>query len=308
MGVAEQTSSDDPREYAPLLERDDMKYSSNGDSGHGAIAPKTPRKKTRPMSHMVVAVALPWLLFTLVLFLFLCAYRELAPVVWTVLILLIALSILFVALGVAARDPVYLALGFLSLAGAATGAAVGLFLDTEYMEQFWRLENGVEYQRVNPMENSEATADASAIAFVNETFVDDRRTLGFQADGKLYCVAPVALPPLYSKRVEYWAVGVDCCEKRMNFECGASRGFDALTAVVQKRTPHYMSAVETALSVYGLVAVEQAELVQFVDDVGAVKRDARDSAILIALSAVSLHLCASALAGLLIIKAQTWHK
>merc|ERR1719199_479478 len=85
-----------------------------------------------------------------------------------------------------------------------------------------------------------ATADAAFLDFsagndtLGNTRVDEGRSAGFR-DSHIYCVAPVLSPEQAGARparVEYWAVGVDCCQGFGSFTCDSARDWRASKAVV----------------------------------------------------------------------------
>lgn len=274
--------------------------------GPGGIEPVTPplrlkRQRTR-FTDISVTIVLPWLVFFLVVSLFLFAFHDLRALVWGLLAACLALALFFLALGCFSRNGTFLAVGYLCLTSLVVGSAVGLWLDREYLQKYWELDNGVEYKDVDPTDARTAD-DAGIIHFMAGTFVDDKRTIGFVADGGIYCVAPVALQSRFNATVSYWAVGEDCCQMRSNFDCGMARELDAVTAVMERPTKAYSKAIQEAASVYGLDApTNSSKLVSFVNDPKVVIGDIWDEALTIALISMIMDLCMCAVAGLVLAK------
>mmetsp|Transcript_113389 Transcript_113389/g.353497 ORF Transcript_113389/g.353497 Transcript_113389/m.353497 type:complete len:300 (-) Transcript_113389:133-1032(-) len=269
-------------------------------SGVPPIALK--RQRTRVVD-IAVAVVLPWLVFFLVISLFLFAFHDMKVVVYCLLAACLALALLFLALGCASRSGSFLAIGYLCLISLIVGTAVGFWLDREYLQRYWELDNGREYRDVDPSAGANETRDAGVVHFARGAFVDDRRTVGFVADGGIFCVAPVALRARPGAAVAFWAVGEDCCEMRSGFDCGTSREIGAATAVVERRTQVYARAIEEAVSVYGVGGpANSSKLVSFVGDPQVVIGDIWDEALTIALIALIIDLAMCGVAGLVLAK------
>lgn len=257
------------------------------------------------LSEAAITVALPWLLFFLVECLFLFAYGDMKVLVWILISLCTCLSLLFAFIGIAARHTVFLILGFLCLVAVTISCSIGLFIDGRFLHGFRELDRGPEYTGVSPLQSARATHDAGVLHFVNDSFVDDRRTLGYVSLGSIFCIAPVGLQGEYSSTVEYWAVGIDCCEKRTNFDCGSSRELEAVTAVVE---PHssalesYARAIVQAESIYNITSSEHAQMMHFTSNPSEVSDGYWDQAMSIAMISGMLHLVFSALAGVMILR------
>mmetsp|Transcript_111040 Transcript_111040/g.344368 ORF Transcript_111040/g.344368 Transcript_111040/m.344368 type:complete len:298 (+) Transcript_111040:162-1055(+) len=280
------------------------------DSGLGSADPVVPplrlkRQRTRFMD-VTVAIVLPWLVFFFDVSLFLFAYHDMKAIVWFLLGACMALALLFLTLGAVSRNGTFLAIGFLCFTSVVVGTAVGLWLQQEYLDRYWELDAGVEYKNVDPTADARTARNASIIRFTADTFVDDRRTIGFVADGGIFCVAPVTLPMQGDAPVQYWAVGEDCCEKRSNFDCGSARELDAATALVEQPSKVFTAAIEQAKSVYGLnTSTTDAKLVSFVSEAQVVLNDIWDETLTVALVAMITDLCVCVMSGLVLAKIMT---
>lgn len=268
--------------------------------------PAKPRVQRRnKLSEIAIVVVLPWLLFFLVECLFLFAYGDMRILVWVLITMCTLLSLLFVFLGVAARHAMFLILGFLCLNAVVISCSVGLFIDGRFLQRFRELERGAEYASVNPLQSARATHDAGVLHFINDSFVDDRRTLGHVSSGSIFCVAPVGVQGDYSRTVEYWAVGFDCCEKRTNFDCGAARNLEAVTAVVE---PHsfaselYARAIKQAESVYNITSSQHAQMMHFTANPAEVSNGFWEQAVNTAMLTGLMHLAFSIVVGVTILR------
>lgn len=277
---------------------------AGGGRGNGEpIVPPLPLKRQRSrFTDVTVTIVLPWLVFFLVLSMFLFAYHDMKLLVWILLGACLALALLFLSIGCAVRSGTFLAIGYLCLTSLLVGGTVGFWLDREYLQRYWELDEGNEYKDVDPMSDARETREAAVLHFASDTFVDDRRTIGFVAEGGIFCVAPVALPVHANASVEYWAVGQDCCEMRSNFDCGTARDLGAITAVAERPNDLYTKAIYEAASVYSLNSSAYSKLVSFVNDPQVVIGDIWDEALTIALVAMMMDLCMCTAAGLVLTK------
>jgi len=279
---------------------------SSASGGGGSIEPVPPtlrlkRQRTR-FTDITVTIVLPWLVFFLVVSLFLFAYHDMKAVVWVLLSLCLVMALLFLCLGCYSRHGTFLSVGYLCMTSLIVGAAVGIWLDQEYLQRYWELDDGVEYKNVDPTESRNLT-DAGILHFSAGTFVDDRRTIGFVHNGGLFCVAPVALQAQRNDTVNFWAVGEDCCQMRSNFDCGSARELDVATAVIERPSKEYDQAIREAVSVYGISnSTEGSMLVSFVSDPQALIGDIWDEALTIALISMIMDLCMCAVSGLVLAK------
>jgi len=254
-------------------------------------------KRRNRLADVTVSVALPWLVFFLILSLFLFAYHDMRLLVWVLVGLCVCLAGLFMTLGFYGRHPVFVAIGLMCLLSVSLATAVGSWLHSHYLVRYWELEKGSVYKDVDPLTEPELTTDAGIITFVANAFVDDSRTLGFVADGGIFCVAPVAVPPYYSDKVNYWAVGTNCCQSRSGFDCGSSRELGTLSGVPELAGPRYSEAVAEAAAVYGLTSSQGAQLLSFADNPQQVITEMWDDTLTVALLAILADLVICCLAG-----------
>lgn len=144
-----------------------------------------------------------------------------------------------------------------------------------------------EYKGVYPSLPSIAFGDAAFVSFAGNTTVDVAKSVNVKTlDASLntFCVAPVSNPATQSGRVEFWAVGVDCCgdSNSGKFECddagksGARNAFvlqnptDALFESIGKyiapplvRRDIFMQAIKKAERTKQLTTAEQPLLVRW---------------------------------------------
>lgn len=209
----------------------------------------------------IVAIFLPWFIFTLVLTAFIYFYYASRWLVWSLVAACLLLGALMVAMGAGRSRSIHLAVGLLSIAAACVGTSVGVYFYDTYASTYWQLQDGAEYKGLSPSSKASDHADATILSFTPDTFVDTMRTLGYMEAGVVYCVAPVASPK-FSNAPQYWAAGKDCCDQRANFRCGAVSNIDNVqgkTGVLIKDESDrekYKTAIRMAEAVFNLSPTE----------------------------------------------------
>lgn len=209
----------------------------------------------------IVAIFLPWLIFTLVMTVFIYFYWEYRWLVWSVVAGCLLLGALMVAMGAGRARSIHLAVGLLCIAAACVGTSVGVYLYDTYASTYWQLQDGAEYKGVSPSSKASDHADATILRFTPDAFVDTVRTLGYMEAGVVYCVAPVASQK-FSSAPQYWAAGKDCCDQRANFRCGHVGNVgnaQANTGVLIKdesERAKYKTAIRMAEAVFNLSPTE----------------------------------------------------
>jgi len=138
--------------------------------------------------------------------------------------------------------PLHKPLGVIALAGLVLGAFLGAWnYDVQgfYAQMYRSLRT---YSNVEPGQLAGTVRDAGRLNFADEAAVDVDSGVGYaEVDGTKYCVAPITAggsntsgsqdTPVLS--VQFWAVGVDCCDWSGSFTCGAARDSSAHSGIVQ---------------------------------------------------------------------------
>jgi hypothetical protein len=233
-----------------------------------------------------VLVLVPWLTFmwTLLLWLLLRHYMPSACLLLTVLIagaccVLIHLSISGKSWGSTPLFP----LGLFCLFAVFCASLVGDAGWSSHWRQYWWTQTGSRVEGNSASTPAAGHVDASVIGFwdlenggtVNGTYVDDLRSAGFK-NGHYFCVAPIISPETADGgfiRVNYWAIGVDCCQRSGSFMCDDSRDIEAGYGVVMLdggfpcpdcHLDEFRSAVRKAEALHGLVSAPGALFVRWV--------------------------------------------
>lgn len=225
-------------------------------------------------------IAAPWLLLVLVLVCFLQAgsngYLLTLAVVPTALV---GLALAFVKFHYARANHAEVVLGLLCLTAVMIGTAFGTYAVARSLVEFHRLNQGMDYTNVMPTEPAASKIDASTISFTDLSRVDVSRTFGLTdarssaVTGSVYCVAPVSDGSPYERRVEFWAVGVNCCEPRSHFACfprgngNVQEGHGGFAyAPGEAARLQFAAAVRGAEAFYGVSSGEHAVFLQWQDD------------------------------------------
>lgn len=156
-----------------------------------------------------------FLTFLLTTMLFTFFYHHFNEWVWILCGLGFAVGTAFVVVNPA--DQMKRALGALICFGIIFGIVAGEYNYRAHTGPYFSYDESREYKNVLPSEPAAAHADAGKIEFAGVAQLDTTKSVGFKR-GHMYCVAPI-MDATASTRVEFWAVGMDCCEPRNDFRC-----------------------------------------------------------------------------------------
>jgi hypothetical protein len=256
------------------MEHDPMIQDFNGDAKmYGANPP--PMKNGRSMrgnaaAGVAVLATLPWLMFSLIVCLFSFVYNEFAPVVWALVLCCLGLAILLSGLYFVSRRLAHLALGFLCLTGCTVGILVGMLVHESYMGEHSRLERGARYHNVQPAELATSHADAVFLSFSVGSAIDTMHAVGFKKSDETYCAAPILDGTEADNNVQYWAVGLNCCLERGDFECDDAKDPKARGGIVisedDENIEHYKTAISEVEEAHGLAAPKTALFLRWTTD------------------------------------------
>lgn len=239
-------------------------------------------------------VFVPWLLyiFVFVVWTVIRHYSYVAAMIVSVVVYGFFLGMLAMWLAGSRSGALSLfALSVLCLSSATIGVILGQVGWQGLYRQYWWMQTGHWTENSSAQTSAGARVDAAVVGFWNTasnstfagTSVDTTRSAGYKDDLR-YCVAPVLSPDSISGgliRVNYWAVGIDCCQHVGSFYCDDSRsstggygvvaldgGFPCPTCNNEK----FRRAVEKAEAAHGLVSTSGALFVRYVSDPHAVGR------------------------------------
>lgn len=167
--------------------------------------------------------------------------------------------------------------GYLASWGCFCGYIVGQYNYGAFISPYWSLSHRITYTNVVPTQPANALEDAGLISYENGTFVDTRRVLGHASpllDKRVYCVAPI-LDASQSDKVNYWAVGHDCCQSMWGFNCGEVHNPKARSGIVYFESDGFFAwhdwkrfteAAKQAAAFYGFLTPEAPVFVTWVED------------------------------------------
>lgn len=172
----------------------------------------------------VFLVILPWLMFTLIACLIVISFHHMHALVGCLIACCGALCVVFVVLGLRGKSShsrFFLGLGMLCLFANATSTIIGFYVYQEFTANFWAAEERRTFNNVRPDESATSLKDAGRIIFSEDSFLDTNRSVGYEDEGTVYCVAPVVSDTVGEKggEVQFWAGGEDCCKDRGSFAC-----------------------------------------------------------------------------------------
>lgn len=219
----------------------------------------------------ILTVLIPVLVFMLITCFFLYVHYTLPMLTWFTVLSCFLCSGGLCAMALYGRKDI----GWCFVLGVSCGVACILaiwFGSTGYqwyMREFWWMEVGRHYTELDATTAAQSRNDASWLHFNEGSKVDTLKTVGYR-DGSIYCVAPV-LNAKQVTRVEFWAIGKDCCQKRSGFTCGDAVNPGAQSAIAMLGADFveqemYLRAVRQAEATYKLASAEGALLVHWVSD------------------------------------------
>merc|ERR1719321_2147080 len=194
--------------------------------------------------------------------------------------------------------------GILTFVACIAGVALGVYNYHENMFAYWSYLNNGVYTNLLPSESADSHKDAGKIFFSDDSKVDTSKAVGYK-DGPVYCVAPV-LDDVPIAKVQYWAVGQDCCSQRADFNCDDSWSPKAHSGVVilesndwlPSHRDAYMKGVKLAEATYDLVSAKDPIFVRWVAEPETVMNDYWRSGVGFLVAEVCIYLLVSIIFGL----------
>lgn len=154
------------------------------------------------------------------------------------------ISVGFMVLGVTthkkAKFPLF-AIGALMLVAVWLASICGEYGWNENWRQWWWMHTG-HASGAEAATPAESRNDASVLSFDNMkngtrwTSVDASRAAGYR-QGDVYCAAPILDPTVVLgdiMRVNFWAIGINCCDGFGSFTCDDAREISGSVGVVMK--------------------------------------------------------------------------
>lgn len=181
---------------------------------------------------------------------------------------------------------------------AVVGLVVGFFLYYRDLAYYLKYEEMRTYTNVAAAQESTSFGDGSMFLFTEDSRLDSMRSVGYKSrwTGDSYCVAPlVDLVMQQEDEVQYWAVGINCCNARALFQCDDAEDFQTRSAlrvlgpedvarpfmqwaVRGDEYPRYASALALEEAVYNIKASKKPVLVRWTKNPIALKDSFYNSA------------------------------
>lgn len=194
---------------------------------------------------------------------------------WVITITIVGLLFCVVLIMLRSSNTRYLPLGVSCGASIVLGAFLGLYCYDTFgiFAQFYK--HSRTYTNVVPSEPAASVADAGRLTFTEESHVKGPKSVGYAApNGNRYCVAPIG-DSTDQQRIEFWAVGVNCCGWEADFSCDASQDetahggivvFDNMGLFNPSNRDYYVMARKKAEAEFDLTSVEKPMYVRWVND------------------------------------------
>jgi hypothetical protein len=246
-----------------------------------------PQDHTGTAKQRNMLVMVPWALFvwTILLWLLMRHYSYPTTVLMTALVAVVSsFAVLTWRRGMVSSTVAIGPLGLLCLCAIVLGVVLGMFGWEAFWRQYWWTQTGARYVGNTANTPAGSQLDAAVVNFADPgtntlldgTSVDSSRAAGYRK-WHMYCAAPV-LSPLSTAsglaRVNYWAIGIDCCQPYGGFTCGASRSYKGTTGVVMLEGGYpcpncnvelFDQAIAKAEAQFGLVSAAGALRVLWVE-------------------------------------------
>lgn len=265
---------------------------------HFSGGERYPTERGQPWLIVIVGAELTatfWTIFSVCSMIFLMAYHF-SPLLLVFLLIVFTAAIL-VASGILPSRRFSLGLdpkGRFILRGVALfaviGALAGFSLSSDNLRDYWPYETMRHYTNVAPDEPAAAHLDAAVIVFMEGARPDVNRAIGYHRQGRTYCTAPISLDASHgnedgtvSSDVQYWAVGLDCCDDTQGFSCGDSSKSKARSGIVsvKQRTraqsffqgnligdmSYYEEAIKMNMAKFDLTSPEDHIMLRWVEDI-----------------------------------------
>eukprot|EP00405_Crypthecodinium_cohnii_P059534 CAMPEP_0206634592 /NCGR_PEP_ID=MMETSP0325_2-20121206/70122_1 /ASSEMBLY_ACC=CAM_ASM_000347 /TAXON_ID=2866 /ORGANISM="Crypthecodinium cohnii, Strain Seligo" /LENGTH=724 /DNA_ID=CAMNT_0054160395 /DNA_START=159 /DNA_END=2333 /DNA_ORIENTATION=- len=226
------------------------------------------------------SVLMPWVVFVTTIGLFLLTYEDSPRSVWAWVLACGCVSGAITVAGLLGPPGSgQLWLGVWCSASLFMAVCFGRLLSEDMVGPYRSVHSGARLRTVDPTVAPETAMDldfenlnktATSLEFSELSVVDDARTIGYVTHGHIYCVAPVVSPQAPDLRIQYWAVGTDCCEQRTNFDCGSARMpwlSRQAVSYPSLEDNHYRKAIAMAAAVHGTRSSDELRLVHFVPDI-----------------------------------------
>lgn len=104
------------------------------------------------------------------------------------------------------------------------GTQIGRYNYYQNTYHYYAVKNHETYTNVQADADGGEFQDAGKLRFEDGTVLGTHKSIGFMINGKTYCAAPILtnvtnIGNSMPARVDFWAVGIDCCTESADFWC-----------------------------------------------------------------------------------------
>lgn len=160
-------------------------------------------------------------------------------------------------------------IGLLSVFSVLTGILAGAYIDQSLLIEHSAFNARRIYDNVLPQTPALAYLDAGIVRFSQDTHLDNAHALGYAHGRDRFCVVPIVGTQAPTV-IEFWAVGINCCDQRANFRCGrpaSKAGLVYSELDVHKELVHnFHMAAREAGAAFGIKVSKDPMFVRWVED------------------------------------------
>jgi len=219
---------DDGQQYGSIEQQDAQAYSST-------------KNRRFKLGGVFIMAGLPFTVFLVVFWTYVFVYANPVPCALLATAALVC-AIFCIVMDFRNRRKWWFYVGALSFVAVFFGLFTGALVWNGLMRKYASMAQQSYYSNVLPSEYADAHRDAGVIQFASSAVVDISKSVGFK-DKRLYCVAPIMTSSMAS-RVEYFAVGIDCCQSRASFSCDDAASVSAREGIVVNKHTFMGDAIE----------------------------------------------------------------
>eukprot|EP00411_Alexandrium_monilatum_P040932 CAMPEP_0175411062 /NCGR_PEP_ID=MMETSP0095-20121207/41930_1 /TAXON_ID=311494 /ORGANISM="Alexandrium monilatum, Strain CCMP3105" /LENGTH=278 /DNA_ID=CAMNT_0016710031 /DNA_START=9 /DNA_END=842 /DNA_ORIENTATION=- len=219
----------------------------------------------------LVAWLLPYVVFLLLCLLYAYSFISVPSICIILSVCFAIVGFLFIT--VRTKGPLFLPLAVGILVSVFTGTLFGLYTYDKYAVFPKFYANAQLYTNVVPSQPAAAVSDAGKIVFTTESYVSSAQSAGFLTEsGYTYCAAPV-IDNNPAVMIEFWAVGMGCCDDTGRFWCDSAGDKSAHAGITVfdnngffdgSNFDVYQKAKEKAEATFKLISAQEPMFIRFV--------------------------------------------
>jgi len=147
-------------------------------------------------------------------------HTVIAVLVYSVMFVIVVAGIAATIASFIFKNDLLLAFIVFGLCSGFVAFGLGTMIFDTYVSTERQATEGKHFVGVSPFSHASGFRDAGTLEFTPKAVVDESRAVGYKSQSS-YCVAPIVTSTVSDAPIQFWAVGVDCCNSRASFSCGA---------------------------------------------------------------------------------------